>query len=143
MLSPTKCSVQLQTNLCISSGCNHPSELICRHCHQSYCYLCFMCHRKNLLDDMQSIAKQMSNNREQGTVEVISFINQQAEDAREQAKQLIKDVIDRILKASENISRYIEQRRQVKVISLSPEFLSFIRSSSASSSGRKSGKIRY
>lgn len=82
-----------------------------------------MSHRKNLLNDMQSIAKQMSMNREQGTVEVISFINQQAEDAREQAKQLIKDVIDRILKASENISRYIEQRRQIKVILSSLEFL--------------------
>ncbi len=115
MSSTTKRSVQLQTNLCISFGCDLPSEVICRHCHEQYCHLCFMCHRKNLLDDMQSISEQMLFNREQGLSEVVSFINKQAEDAHEQAKKLVNDAINRILKASENISAYIENRRQAKV----------------------------
>ena len=37
-----------------------------------------MCHRKNILDDMQSISEQMTINRRQGTTEVISFIDKQA-----------------------------------------------------------------
>jgi hypothetical protein len=68
-------SVKLQTNICISSSCNLTSEVICRHCSQQYCHLCFMCHRKNIIDDMQSISEQMSTNRHQGVSEVISFID--------------------------------------------------------------------
>ncbi len=115
MSSITKRSVQFQTNLCLSSGCDQLSEVICRHCHEQYCHLCFMCHRKNLIDDMQGISEQMSFNREQGISEVVEFINKQAEDAHEQANKLVNDAINRILKASENISIYIENRRQSKV----------------------------
>jgi hypothetical protein len=74
-----------------------------------------MCHRKNIIDDMQSISEQMSTNRHQGSVEVISFIDKQAKDAHEQAKKLVDDAIDRIVKASKNIYTYIENRRQAKV----------------------------
>ncbi|CAF1106581.1 unnamed protein product [Adineta ricciae] len=115
MSSPTKRSIQLQTNLCNASGCHLPSEVICRHCHEHYCYMCFMCHRKSLLDDMQTISEQMSLNRRQGILEVVSFINKQAKDAHDQAKKLIDDVIDRILKASQNINTYIENRRLAKL----------------------------
>ncbi len=113
--SMTKRSVQFQTNLCISSGCDQSSEVICRHCHEQYCHLCFMCHRKNIIDDMQFISEQMLSNREQGILEVVEFINKQTEDAHEQAKKLVNDAINRILKASENIFVYIENRRQAKV----------------------------
>ena len=112
----SKRSVQLQTNQCISSGCNITSEVICRHCNQQYCQLCFMCHRKYLIDDMNSISEQMLLNRRQGIAEVTSFIDKQTKDAHEQAKKLIDDAIDRIIKASENIHIYIENRRQAKVI---------------------------
>jgi hypothetical protein len=108
-------SVKLQTNICVSSSCNLTSEVICRHCSQQYCQLCFMCHRKNIIDDMQSISEQMSTNRHQGSVEVISFIDKQAKDAHEQAKKLVDDAIDRIVKASKNIYTYIENRRQAKL----------------------------
>ncbi|CAF0801170.1 unnamed protein product [Rotaria sp. Silwood1] len=115
-MSPiTKNSIQLQTNLCISSGCDLPSEVICRHCHKQYCQLCFMCHRKYLIDDMQLISEQMSLNRQQGISEVISFIDKQAKDAHEQAKKLVDDAIDRIIKASQNIYTYIENRRSAKL----------------------------
>jgi transcription termination factor NusB len=109
-------SVKLQTNFCISSSCNSSSDVICRHCSQQYCELCFMCHRKNILDDMHSISDQMSTNRHQGVAEVISFIDKQAKDAHEQAKKLVDDAIDRIVKASKNIYTYIENRRQAKVL---------------------------
>ncbi|UJR25855.1 hypothetical protein I4U23_007205 [Adineta vaga] len=115
MSSTTKRSIQSQTNLCVSSGCSLTSEVICRHCQDQYCYLCFMCHRKSLLDDMQSISEQMSSNRRQGISEVVSFINKQAKDAHDEAKKLIDDVIDRILKASQNINTYIENRRLAKL----------------------------
>lgn len=115
--------MESKRNLCISSGCNLPSELICCHCHEQYCQFCWMCHRKTLFDDMQSIAKQMSINREQGVSEVVAFINKQAEDAHEQTKRMVDDAIDRILKASENIFKYIEQRRQIKVNTISLEIL--------------------
>ncbi|CAF1440465.1 unnamed protein product [Adineta steineri] len=115
MSSTTKCSIQLQINPCISTGCDSTSEVICRHCHEQYCYLCFMCHRKSLLDDMQSISEQMSLNRRQGVSEVIEFINKQSKDAHDQAKKLVNDVIDRIIKASQNINTYIENRRLVKL----------------------------
>ncbi|CAF1126256.1 unnamed protein product [Rotaria sordida] len=115
MASITKYSIQLQTNLCISSGCNLQSEVICRHCHEQYCHLCFMCHRKYLIDDMQSISEQMSLNRQQGISEAISFIDKQAKDAHEQAKKLVDDAIDRIIKASQNIYSYIEKRRLAKL----------------------------
>jgi glutamyl-tRNA reductase len=115
MSSTSKRSVQLQTNQCISSGCNLTSELICRHCNQQYCQLCFMCHRKYLIDDMHSISEQMLLNRRQGAGEVISFIDKQTKDAHKQARNLIDDAIDRIMKASENIYKYIENRRQAKV----------------------------
>jgi len=108
-------SVKLQTNICISSSCNLTSEVICRHCSQQYCQLCFMCHRKNIIDDMQSISEQMSTNRHQGVSEVVSFIDKQAKDAHEQAKKLVDDAIDRIVKASKNIYTYIENRRQAKL----------------------------
>jgi copper chaperone CopZ len=108
-------SVKLQTNLCQSSSCNLTSEVICRHCSQQYCQLCFMCHRKNIIDDMQLISEQMSINRHQGVAEVISFIDKQAKDAHEQAKKLVDDAIDRIVKASKNIYTYIENRRQAKL----------------------------
>ena len=74
-----------------------------------------MCHRKALLADMQSMSERMQANRRQGTAEVVSFINRQAEDARDQAKNLIDNAIDRIIKASQNITLYIENRRQTKV----------------------------
>jgi glutamyl-tRNA reductase len=77
-----------------------------------------MTHRKNLLDDMQSISEQMLFNRQEGISEVVSFINKQTKDAHEQAKKLIDDAIARILKASQNISVYIENRRQAKVFSI-------------------------
>jgi len=108
-------SVKFQTNLCISSSCHLTSEVICRHCSQQYCQLCFMCHRKNIFDDMQSISDQMSTNRRQGVSEVISFIDKQAKDAHDQAKKLVDDAIDRIVKASKNIYTYIENRRQAKL----------------------------
>ncbi|CAF4094998.1 unnamed protein product [Adineta steineri] len=108
-------SVNFQTNFCISSSCNLASEVICRHCSQQYCQLCFMCHRKNILDDMHSISEQMSTNRNQGVAEVILFIDKQAKDAHDQAKKLVDDAIDRIVKASKNIYTYIENRRQAKL----------------------------
>ena len=74
-----------------------------------------MCHRRALLADMQSMSERMQVNRRQGTAEVTSFINRQAEDARDQAKKLIDNAIDRIIKASQNITLYIENRRQTKV----------------------------
>jgi len=74
-----------------------------------------MCHRKSLINDMQSISKQMLLNRQQGISEVVSFIDKQTNDAHQQAKKLVNDAIDRILKASENISTYIENRRRAKV----------------------------
>lgn len=58
----------------------------------------------------------MTINRRQGTTEVISFIDKQAKDAHDQAKKLVDDAIDRIIKASKNIYTYIENRRQAKVI---------------------------
>ncbi|CAF0933219.1 unnamed protein product [Rotaria sordida] len=108
-------SVKLQTNLCISPSCNLISEVICRHCSQQYCTLCFMCHRKNILDDMRSIYEQMEINRRIGAAEVITFIDKQAKDAHDQAKKLIDDAIDRIVQASKNIYTYIENRRQAKL----------------------------
>lgn len=78
-----------------------------------------MCHRKALLADMQSMSECMRTNRRQGTAEVVSFINRQAEDARDQAKSLIDNAIDRIIKASQNITVYIENRRQTKLHRLS------------------------
>lgn len=108
-------STKLQPNFCVSSSCDSVSEVICRHCSQSYCQLCFMCHRKNILDDMHSISKQMATNRQQGVAEVVSFIDKQAKDAHEQAKKLVDDAIDRIVKASKNIYTYIENRRLAKV----------------------------
>ncbi len=116
MSSTTKHSIL--SNLCITSGCNLASEVICRHCHEQYCYLCFMCHRKTLLDDMQSISDQMLSNRQQSISEVVSFIDKQAKDGHEQAKKLIDSAIDRIIKSSENIYTYIENRRSAKVIHL-------------------------
>jgi len=87
MSSITKYSTQLQKNLCISSGCNLLSEIRCHHCHEQYCHLCFMSHRKNLIDDMQSIYVQMLLNRQQGICEVVSFIDKQTKDAHRQAKK--------------------------------------------------------
>jgi glutamyl-tRNA reductase len=75
-----------------------------------------MCHRKTLLDDMQSISDQMLSNRQQSISEVVSFIDKQAKDGHEQAKKLIDNAIDRIIKSSENIYTYIENRRSAKVI---------------------------
>ena len=64
---------------------------------------------------MNSISEQMSLNRHQGVAEVVSFIDKQAKDAHDQAKKLVDDAIDRIVKASKNIYTYIENRRQAKV----------------------------
>lgn len=108
-------SVKLQTNFCVSSSCHSVSEVICRHCSQNYCQLCFLCHRKNILDDMKSISEQMKNNRLQGISEVAAFIDKQAKDAHDQAKKLVDDAIDRIVKASKNIYTYIENRRLAKL----------------------------
>lgn len=77
-----------------------------------------MCHRKNILDDMQSISAQMKTNRQQGMMEVLSFIDKQAKDAHDQAKKLVDDAIERIVKASKNIYTYIENRRQAKLVRL-------------------------
>jgi hypothetical protein len=77
-----------------------------------------MCHRKNLIDDMQSISNQMLTNRRDSISEVITFINKQSKDAHEQAKKLLDDAIERIVKASQNIYTYIENRRQAKVTDL-------------------------
>ena len=74
-----------------------------------------MSHRKNIIDDMQSISEQMTTNRRQGVNEVITFIDKQAKDAHDQAKKLVDDAIDRIVKASKNIYAYIENRRHAKV----------------------------
>ncbi|CAF5117934.1 unnamed protein product, partial [Rotaria magnacalcarata] len=74
-------SVKLQTKLCVSPSCEDSGEIICHHCSQSYCRLCFLCHRKNVLDDMHSIHEQMSSNRRVGVAEVTTFIDQQAKDA--------------------------------------------------------------
>jgi hypothetical protein len=74
-----------------------------------------MCHQKNVLDDMECVSKQMLINRKNGIAEVVSFIDQQAKDAHDQAKKLVDDAIDRIVKASKNIYTYIENRRQAKV----------------------------
>lgn len=111
-------SVKLQTNLCVSPSCDSSSIFICRHCSQQFCQLCFMCHRKNILDDMQSISAQMKTNRQQGMMEVLSFIDKQAKDAHDQAKKLVDDAIERIVKASKNIYTYIENRRQAKLVRL-------------------------
>lgn len=100
--------------VCSSSGCQFISELLCRHCQEQYCYLCFMSHRKSLLNDMKSISDQMSHNRQQGTNEVVEFINKQAQDAHDQTTQLINDAIKRIKQRSEAIFKYIEYRRQLK-----------------------------
>ena len=64
---------------------------------------------------MSSISQQMSVNRHEGVLEVMSFIDKQAKDAHDQAKKLVDDAIDRIVKASKNIYTYIENRRQAKV----------------------------
>jgi len=64
---------------------------------------------------MHSISEQMAVNRHEGVAEVISFIDKQAKDAHEQAKKLVDDAIDRIVKASKNIYMYIENRRQAKL----------------------------
>ncbi|CAF3032934.1 unnamed protein product [Rotaria sp. Silwood2] len=112
---PNMRSVKLQTNLCISPSCDLISEIICRHCSQKFCKLCFMCHRKNILDDMRSMYEQMIINRRIGTAEVMTFIDKQAKDAHEQAKKLIDDAIDRIVQASKNIYTYIENRRHAKL----------------------------
>jgi hypothetical protein len=77
-----------------------------------------MFHRKNLINDMQCISKQMSLNRQDSLTEVIAFINKQSNDAHEQAKKLLDDAIERIIKASQNIHTYIENRRRGKVIYL-------------------------
>ncbi|CAF1170311.1 unnamed protein product [Adineta ricciae] len=108
-------SVNFQTNFCASTSCDLSSEVICRHCSQQFCQLCFMCHRKNILDDMNAISEQMAMNRHQGVSEVMAFIDKQAKDAHEQAKKLVDDAIDRIVKASKNIHTYIENRRQAKL----------------------------
>lgn len=110
-----KPSVKSQGNVCLSPSCSLTSEVICRHCSQQYCQLCFMSHRKNIIDDMQSISDQMTTNRRQGVNEVITFIDKQAKDAHDQAKKLVDDAIDRIVKASKNIYTYIENRRQAKL----------------------------
>ncbi|UJR23047.1 hypothetical protein I4U23_026073 [Adineta vaga] len=108
-------SVKFQTNFCASTSCDSTSEVICRHCSQQFCQLCFMCHRKNIIDDMNAISEQMTMNRHQGVTEVMAFIDKQAKDAHEQAKKLVDDAIDRIVKASKNIYTYIENRRQAKL----------------------------
>ncbi|CAF1082585.1 unnamed protein product [Didymodactylos carnosus] len=94
--------------------CQHP-EITCRHCAQQYCYLCFMSHRTHIIDDMTSIHSQMVKNRKQGVDDIVKFIDKQAQDAKEQAKQLVDDAINRILNASKNIYQYIDNRRQTKL----------------------------
>jgi hypothetical protein len=96
-----------------------------------------MCHRKSLIDDMESISKQMLLNRQQGISEVVSFINKQAKDAHEQAQKLVHDAIDRIVKASENISTYIETRRQAKVVHLKKTNLFSLKKTFLASSFRR------
>jgi len=91
-----------------------------------------MCHRKTLLDDMQSISDQMLSNRQQSISEVVSFIDKQAKDGHEQAKKLIDNAIDRIIKSSENIYTYIENRRSAKVIHLTKNRFSKRKNSSSS-----------
>lgn len=93
---------------------------------------------------MQSISAQMKTNRQQGMMEVLSFIDKQAKDAHDQAKKLVDDAIERIVKASKNIYTYIENRRQAKVKfekcnhSFSISLFDF----SVSSSRRMLGEIR-
>jgi len=108
-------SKQNQTDICVQPMCGCHSEVICRHCSQHFCYLCIMSHRKYILYDMSSIQEQMTKNRKQGVDEVVAFIEKQAKNAHQEAKQLVDDAIERILKASKNIYSYIENRRQAKM----------------------------
>lgn len=116
MLSKTKHGGKSQTTGCISSGCNLSSEVICNHCQERYCRMCFICHQKHIAIDVESISEKISLNREQGVSEVTAFIDKQAKDAHEQAQQLIDDAINRIVKASQNIYTHIENRRIAKVV---------------------------
>ena len=106
---------RMSSNRCTSAGCDQPCELLCSHCCQSYCYLCLMCHRQSLFDEMHLLSEQMSINRQQSVVEVVSFINRQAYDAHQQAKELLDDAIKRILSARERIFSQIEKNRRTKV----------------------------
>ncbi|CAF0866182.1 unnamed protein product [Didymodactylos carnosus] len=108
-------SVQIQTSICVESMCSQHSEVVCRHCNQHYCYLCFMSHRRHILNEMSLIHSQMVTNRSKGVEEVVKFINKQAQDAQDQAKQLVDDAINRIMTASKNIYQYIDNRRQAKL----------------------------
>ena len=74
-----------------------------------------MCHRQSLFDEMHLLSEQMSINRQQGVVEVVSFINRQAYDAHQQAKELLDDAIKRILCARAKILSQIEKNRRAKV----------------------------
>ena len=119
----SKFSNQAQTDSCISATCNQKSDLQCRHCSEPFCQTCFIHHRRNLLVEMEAISEQMLINRRQGVAEVVQFINKQAVDANQQAQQLLNDTIDRIIRASENIHRYIENRRQAKVMNKIDRFV--------------------
>lgn len=74
-----------------------------------------MCHRQSLFDEMHLLSEQMSINRQESVAEVVSFINRQAYDAHQQAKELLDDAIQRILKAKEKIFNEIERNRRTKV----------------------------
>ncbi|CAF0951126.1 unnamed protein product [Didymodactylos carnosus] len=105
----------MSSTVCTSPMCSIQSEIRCRHCDEVYCYLCFMSHRKNIFDEMMAIRKQMIEDRRQGVAEVTKFIDKQAQDAKEQAKALVDDALERLKKASENIYNYIDNRRQAKL----------------------------
>lgn len=74
-----------------------------------------MCHRQSLFDEMHLLSEQMSINRQESVAEVVSFINRQAYDAHQQAKELLDDAIQRILKAKEKIFNEIERNRRTKI----------------------------
>lgn len=115
MSSSEQKSINFHTNVCCSDGCDQKGDYSCRHCSKFYCYLCFMCHRKYLAEQMRMLSEQMTLNRQQSVKEVVEFIDRQALDAQKQADDLVNEAVDRIRKLGENIHKYIDARRSVKV----------------------------
>lgn len=108
-------STNFQLNICRGEGCEQSGKFKCHHCSKSYCYLCFMCHRKYLIEQMKMLSEQMTVNRRQSIEEVVEFINRQAKDAQKEAEKLVNEAIERIRELGENIHEYVDARRLVKI----------------------------
>ncbi|CAF0866163.1 unnamed protein product [Didymodactylos carnosus] len=95
----------------ICSECERPRDIVCKHCSRSYCEICASFHRAEIFNQMRDILNQMTLNREQGIKEVKEFIEKQAQDAKDQARILVEDVIRRVKYSLRNIDNYVEERR--------------------------------